>query len=234
MYSYYGSMIILIPAMILAMFAQTMVKSSFRKYSKVRNRRNYTGREVASMILSRKDIGFVDVKPVGGVLTDHYDPRNKSVNLSEEVYDKTSLSALAVAAHECGHAIQDDRNYFFLRFRHAILPAVNIASTTAMPLAMLGIFLGALSGVPGIGSLLLKLGIMLFAIVVLFHVVTLPVEFNASRRALIILEEEGFLDSEEIRGAKAVLRSAALTYVASAAVALSNLIRLILLSRRRS
>lgn len=233
MFTYYGSMIVLIPAMIFAMLAQSMVKGSFRKYSKVRNKRNYTGRDVASIILSRNDISFVDVKPVSGVLTDHYDPRNKSVNLSEEVYDKTSLSALAVAAHECGHAIQDDQNYFFLRFRHVILPVVNIANQTAMPLAMLGIFMGALSRTPGIGGLILKLAIMLFTLVVLFHVVTLPVEINASRRALIILEEEGFLDSEEIDGAKAVLRSAALTYIAGAAVALSNLIRLILLSRSR-
>lgn len=233
MFTYYGSMIVLIPAMIFAMIAQSMVKGSFRRYSKIRNKRNYTGKDVANIILSRNNIGFVEVRPVPGVLSDHYDPRNKSVNLSEEVYSKTSLAALAVAAHECGHAIQDDENYFFLRFRHAILPAVNIANQTAMPLAILGIFLGALTQTPGIGGLILKLSIMLFTLVVIFHVVTLPVEINASKRALVILEEEGFLDSEEIGGAKSVLRAAALTYIASAAVALSNLIRLILLSRSR-
>ncbi len=233
MLGYYGSMIVLIPAMLLAMFAQSAVKNTFRKYSTVRNRRNYTGREVASMILQRNGIGRVQVRPVAGVLTDHYDPRNKSVNLSQAVYDSNSLSALAVAAHECGHAIQDDKDYFFLRFRHAILPAVNIANTTAMPLAMLGLILGGASRTPGIGGFILEIAIILFSIVVIFHVITLPVEINASARALRILEEDGFLDSEEIGGAKAVLRSAALTYIGAAAVAASNLIRLILLSRRR-
>ncbi len=233
MFSYYGSMIVLLPAFVFAMLAQWGVKSAFKKYSKIRNRRNYTGRDVASLILKRNNIEYVDVLPVSGHLTDHYDPRNKTVNLSEDVYDSTSLAALAVAAHECGHAVQDATDYTYLRFRHAILPAVNIANSMAMPLALLGIMLGALSRVDSIGSFVLKLAILMFAVVVLFHIVTLPVEINASSRALKILLEDGYLDSEEISGAKSVLRAAAMTYIAAAAVALSNLIRFILLSRSR-
>ncbi len=229
---YYSSMILLIPAFIFAMIAQSMVKSNYRRFSKIANSRGYTGNQVASMILKRKGILYVRVNPVGGVLTDHYDPRNKTVNLSEGVYGSKSLSALAIAAHECGHAIQHDEDYPYLTIRSAILPAVNFANNTAMPLAFIGILLGAFSRTGGnIGHFILQVAIIMFAIVVLFHVLTLPVEINASRRALNILESDGYLADDEIRGAKKVLKAAAMTYVASAAVALSNLIRFILIAR---
>ncbi len=233
MLSYYGSMVVLIPAMLFAMLAQWSVKSTFAKYSKIRNKRNYTGRDAAELILKSSGIGYVRINAVRGSLSDHYDPRNQTVNLSEPVYGKTTLSALAVAAHECGHAMQDRDDYHFMRFRHFMLPAVNFANRTAMPLAIAGLVLGAGTQINGIGGLVLKIAILMFAVVLAFHVVTLPVEINASRRALRILEENGYLDSEEIGGAKAVLRAAALTYIAAATVALSNLLRFVLIARRR-
>ena len=233
MFGYYGSYILVIPAFIFALIAQQMVQGSFRRYSKFANRRGYTGADVATAILRRNGINHVAVEPVRGNLTDHYDPRTKTVRLSEGVYGSKSLAALSIAAHECGHAIQDEESYFFLRLRHSILPAVNIASNTATPLAFMGIFLGALSNVNSIGYLILQLAIIMFTVVVVFHVVTLPVELNASARAIRILENDGYLDQEEIIPARRVLRAAAMTYVAAAAVALSNLIRFVILSRSR-
>lgn len=226
-------MIYVIPAFILAMYAQYKVKNTYKKYSKFDNRRGFTGAEVAEMILRRKGIEHVRVEPVRGQLTDHYDPRSKTVRLSEGVYNSRSLAALSIAAHECGHAMQDADAYLFLRARHLIFPAVNIASRTASPLAFLGLFLGAMSNINSIGYLILQLAIVMFSVVVLFHTITLPVELNASSRALTVLEADGYLDREEIIPAKRVLRAAALTYVAAAAVALGNLIRFIILSRGR-
>lgn len=231
MWSYYGTMWMLIPAMILAMWAQSRVKSAYNKYSKVANRQGYTGAQVARMILDRKGVEHVEIEGVKGQLSDHYDPRSKTIRLSEGVYGSQSLAALVIAAHECGHAIQDEESYYFLKVRHAIAPAVGFANKSAMPLAMLGIFLGAASSVNSIGYLILQVAIVLFTGVVAFHVITLPVEFNASSRAMNILEEEGYLERDEVGPAKKVLDAAALTYVAAAAVALANLIRLIALSR---
>ncbi len=233
MLSYYGSMIVLVPAILFAMLAQWSVKSTFAKYSKIRNKKNYTGRDAAELILKSSGIGYVRINAVRGSLSDHYNPKNQTVNLSEPVYDKTTLSALAVAAHECGHAMQDRDDYHFMRFRHLMLPAVNFANRSAMPLAILGLVLGAGTQINSIGGFILKIAILMFAVVLAFHVVTLPVEINASRRALRILEDNGYLDSDEIGGAKAVLRAAALTYIAAAAVALSNLLRFVLIARRR-
>lgn len=231
MFGYYSSMIYVLPAFLLAMWAQSRVKSAYNKYSQVANRQGYTGAQIAEMILRRNGINHVDVEPVAGTMTDHYDPRKKVVRLSEGVYNSRSLAAISIAAHECGHAIQDDQEYLFLKVRHSIAPAVGFASKAATPLAILGIFLGAASQVGGIGSFVLQIAILMFTAVVVFHVVTLPVEFNASSRAMEILEAEGYLDREEIKPAKKVLDAAALTYVAAAAVALGNLIRFIMLSR---
>lgn len=231
MFGYYSSMIYVLPAFLLALWAQSRVKSAYRKYSQVANRQGYTGAQIAEMILSRQGINHVAIEPVAGTMTDHYDPRKKVVRLSEGVYNSRSLAAISIAAHECGHAIQDEQEYMFLKVRHSIAPAVGFASKAATPLAILGIILGAASQVGGIGSFVLQIAILMFTAVVVFHVVTLPVEFNASSRAMEILEAEGYLERDEIKPAKKVLDAAALTYVAAAAVALGNLIRLIMLSR---
>ncbi len=233
MFQYYSSMIYVLPAILFAMYAQSKVKSTYRKYSKYNNRNGYTGAEVAQMILSRKGIDHVVIEPVAGNLTDHYDSKNNVLRLSQGVYGSKSLAAIGIAAHECGHAIQDDEEYSFLRIRHAIVPVVNLASKSAMPLAFLGLVLGAATSINSIGYFVLQIAILMFTAVVVFHAVTLPVEFNASSRAIEVLEEEGILDSEEIIPAKRVLNAAAMTYIAAAAVAAANLIRFVMLSRGR-
>lgn len=220
-------------AMILAFYAQNKVNSTFNKYSRFSNRRGYTGRDVAEMMLRRAGLFDVRIEPIRGNLTDHYDPRAKVLRLSEPVYKSSSLSAIGVAAHECGHAIQHNEGYMFLIVRNAIVPAVNLSSQAAMPLFMLGMILGFGSGT-SLGWLFIQLGILLFTIVVAFQVITLPVEFNASNRAIHILLAEGYLDEGEIKSAKKVLNAAAMTYVAAAAVALANLVRLLLMARRRN
>lgn len=214
------SIIILIPAMILAFYAQSKVSSTFRKYSNHRNVRGYTGAQVAEMMLRRSGISDVRVEHIRGNLTDHYDPRNKVLRLSDSVYNSQSVAAVGVAAHECGHAIQHNTGYAFLTIRNAIVPVVNLGSRLSMPLIILGLFAGVY---------FIKLGIYMFAAVVAFQLLTLPVEFNASSRALTILEGEGYLSFDEMEPAKKVLSAAALTYVAAAAVAIANLLRLILI-----
>lgn len=231
-FSTQGILYLIIP-MLLAMYASSKVKSTYNKYSKVANSKGYTGADVARMILRKNGIDHVRVEQIAGNLTDHYDPQNSVLRLSQGVYGSTSIAALGIAAHECGHAIQDDESYFFLRLRHAFVPVTNFASKSAMPLAFLGIILGAGSTINSIGSLILQVAIWMFAAVVVFHVITLPVELDASRRALDILEGEGYLSREEIVPAKKVLRAAALTYIAAAAVALGNLLRFIMISRGR-
>ena len=220
-------------AMVLAFYAQSKVSSTFNKYSRFSNKRGYTGQEVAEMMLRRAGLFDVRVEPIRGNLTDHYDPRGKVLRLSDPVYKSTSLAALGVAAHECGHAIQHNEHYAFLIVRNAIVPAVNLSSQAAMPLFMLGMILGFGSGT-SLGWFFIQLGILLFTIVVAFQVITLPVEFNASSRAIHILLSEGYLDATEIKSAKKVLNAAAMTYVAAAAVSLANLVRLLLMARRRN
>lgn len=214
------SIIILIPAMILAFYAQSKVSSTFRKYSNHRNVRGYTGAQVAEMMLRRSGISDVRVEHIRGNLTDHYDPRNKVLRLSDSVYNSQSVAAVGVAAHECGHAIQHNTGYAFLTIRNAIVPVVNLGSRLSMPLIILGLFAG---------QYFIQLGIYMFAAVVAFQLFTLPVEFNASSRALAILEGESYLSYDEMEPAKKVLSAAALTYVAAAAVAIANLLRLILI-----
>ncbi|NLP46624.1 MAG: zinc metallopeptidase [Epulopiscium sp.] len=238
MYGYLGidpiSIIILFPAMILSLYAQTKVNSTFQRYLKVPNSQGYTGAEVAKRILDIAGVRDVRVEPISGSLTDHYDPRSKVLRLSESVFQGRSVAALGVAAHEAGHAIQHHEGYIFLNIRSAIVPIVNIGSRLAMPLILLGVFLGAMAS--SFGAIFIQLGIYLFAGVVLFQLVTLPVEFNASSRAITFLDSYGFLTNREVKPAKKVLSAAALTYVASAAVALANLLRFIVLfsgGRRR-
>lgn len=215
------TMVLLIPAMILALWAQMRVSSTYSKYSKIESAQGVTGEKAARYLLQRNGITDVDVEQVEGKLSDHYDPKVKKVRLSTANYQGHSLSALAVAAHEVGHAIQDKTGYLPLQMRHTILPATSIGSYAAFPLFLIGFFFNT--------PLLMDIGIILFAGVVLFHLVTLPVEFNASSRALVQLGDNGMLVQNEITGAKKVLNAAAMTYVAATAVSLMHLIRLIIL-----
>jgi Zn-dependent membrane protease YugP len=213
--------LLLIPVMILAIWAQMRVSSTYNKYSKISSAQGITGEKAANYLLQRNGVMDVKVEQVEGRLSDHYDPRTKKVRLSTDNYNGRSLAALAVAAHEVGHAIQDHKGYVPLKLRHAILPATNLGSWAAFPLFLIGFFFNT--------PLLMDIGIVLFAGVVVFHFVTLPVEFNASNRALAQLGDNGMLVQEEIRGARRVLNAAALTYVAATAVALVHLIRLLIL-----
>ena len=220
------TMILIIPAIILALYAQHKVRSTYEKFSKVRSATGRTGAEMAKYLLSANGLSHIEVVPVHGVLSDHYDPGKKKVCLSEHNFSEPSVAAVAVAAHECGHALQHARGYVPLNLRSAFVPAAQIGSTAAMPL----FFIGMIANIP----MLLTLGIVFFAGAVLFQVVTLPVEFDASSRALRELEERGLLASgQEVGMAKKVLDAAALTYVAAAAMALLQLVRLVLIRNSR-
>jgi uncharacterized protein len=218
-----STMVLLIPALILAIWAQIKVKSTYRKFQKVAASRGVTGAHVAKYILNQNGIHDVEVEPVGGELSDHYDPRVQKVRLSESNYYGKSLAALAVAAHEVGHVIQHKAGYAPLQLRQSILPVTSLASWAAFPLFLIGFFIGS--------PIMIQLGIYFFAAVVIFHFVTLPVEFNASNRAIKQLQGYGLLMQQEVNGARSVLNAAALTYVAAATMALLQLIRLIIISR---
>jgi Zn-dependent membrane protease YugP len=217
--------ILVMPAVFLSMYAQFKVNSTFNKYSQVLSRRGLSASDVAKMILQRNGLDYISVEHVSGKLSDHYDPKAKVVRLSDSVYNSTSIASIGVAAHECGHAIQHATSYSPLSIRNSIYPVVNISSNLSMPLILLGFIFGAAN--------LVEFGIILFAAVVLFQIITLPVEFNASRRALAILDENGILMGDELKSTKKVLSAAALTYVAAAIVAVANLLRLILVFRDR-
>lgn len=226
MYGYYGffwdpTYILVLIGVIICLVAQAKLKSTYSKYARIGSFSGMTGRETAETILRSQGILDVEVRPVSGELTDHYDPRNKTVNLSQTIYDRTSLAAVAVAAHECGHAVQDAKEYFPLRLRGAMVPVVNFGAQISWPLILIGLLLR--------GQTLISIGILLFSLSVIFQLVTLPVEYNASHRALILLEQQGILQSSEISGARAVLSAAALTYVAAAAGSLLQLLRLFIL-----
>lgn len=227
MYGYYfdPTYFLLIIGMILSMAASARVKSTFSIYSRVRSASGLTGAEAARRILHMAEITDVTVVPISGSLTDHYDPRNKQLALSQDVYDRTSVAAIGVAAHECGHAIQDAQNYVPLNLRSAIVPVANIGSTLSWPLFLAGLILSIRP--------LLTLGILLFSFAVLFQLVTLPVEFNASARALKMLGSSGMLGTDEVKSAKKVLTAAALTYVAALASSILQLLRLIILAGGR-
>lgn len=234
MYPYsFSYFYILIPAMILAVYAQSKVGSTFNKYSRVSNSRGFTGAEVARQLLSAAGIHDVTVERVGGNLTDHYDPRTKTLRLSDSVYGSTSIAAIGVAAHETGHAIQHDEGYVFLKLRSAMVPVTNIGSNLAMPLIVIGVLIGGMAG-SSFGYTIIQFGIVLFSLAVAFSLITLPVEFDASKRAIETLGMYNFLSDDELKPAKKVLSAAALTYVASAAVAISNLLRLVLMFGRRN
>jgi Zn-dependent membrane protease YugP len=207
------------------------VKGRFNKWAKVPNRRRITGREVAERMLHAAGIYDVGINQTHGVLTDHYDPRNKTVNLSEAVYNEASISAVAVAAHECGHAIQHHEAYAPLTLRHKLVPIANIGSRAAIWLFMIGLFMVYLTESTGM-MWIVDIGIICYATAVIFHLVTLPVEFNASLRALTTLRNSDILMDDEMPGARKVLSAAALTYVAAAAAAAIQLLRMIAIRKR--
>ena len=215
--------LVLIGAMI-CLIASAGVKSTYSKYSRYRSMSNMTGAQAAERILTSAGIYDVSIRHVSGNLTDHYDPRNKTLNLSDSVYGSTSVAAVGVAAHECGHAIQHQKNYAPLTIRGALVPVANFGSTISWPLILIGLFFTS-----NTGTLLINLGILCFSFAVIFQLVTLPVEVNASRRALKILGNTGILNSEELPMTRKVLKAAALTYVASAAAAILQLLRLVIL-----
>lgn len=219
-----GYLIFVLPAMIIAMIAQSKVSSTFNKYSKVINARGITGAEVAQKILNLYGIYDVTIEHVAGNLSDHFDPRTKVIRLSDGVYSNTSVAALGVAAHETGHAIQHSKGYMPIKMRNAVLPVANIGSNLAVPLVIMGIIFSF--------PALVNFGIILFSTVVLFQLITLPVEFNASKRAISVMEEQYILSDSELAGARKVLSAAAMTYVAATIVALGNLLRLIGIARR--
>jgi uncharacterized protein len=224
---YWGdwTFILLIPAFLFSLWAQYKTQSTFRRYSEIAASRGITADKVAGNILQSYGVGNVSVESTPGQLTDHYDPRTKVLRLSEGVYGNSSIAAIGVAAHEAGHAIQDARGFTPIKIRNAIVPVVNITSNLAIPLFIIGLF----ASLP----ILIQLGIYFFAGVVAFHLVTLPVEFDASSRALKVLRSGAFLNNEELGGAKAVLTAAAMTYIAAALMAILNLVRLLLIARDR-
>ena len=225
MYPFDSTIILLLPALIFTMWAQFKVKSTFAKYSEVRARRGVTADQVSRELLDRFGLTNVPVQRVAGQLTDHYDPRAKVLRLSDSVSGNPSIAAIGVAAHEVGHAIQDKEGYSFLRFRNAMVPAVNICSSAAMPLFFIGLLMSSLN--------LLNLGILLFCGVLVFHAVTLPVELDASSRAIKLLRETGLLNAEELKGAKSVLSAAAMTYIAALLTTIMTLVRLLALRNSR-
>ena len=228
--SYYfdSTYILVLIGVLISLAASGRMKSTFAKYQRVRSQRGISGRETAERILSNAGIYDVRVEQVSGNLSDHYDPKHKVLRLSDSTYHSTSVAAVGVAAHECGHALQDAKGYAPLGIRSALVPAANFGSMIAWPLIIIGLlFTGETS------SLFINLGIILFSVSVLFQLVTLPVEFNASRRALQVLGDSNLLYEDEMRGARKVLSAAALTYVAAAAAAILQLLRIVLLSGKR-
>ncbi len=222
--------ILVLAGVIICLLASSKMKSTFHRYSGVRNHSGVTGREAAEQILHRAGIYDVRVEHVSGELTDHYDPRSKVLRLSDATYSRTSVAALGVAAHECGHAIQHQTGYLPLQIRGALVPVANFGSTIAWPLILMGMFISSRSS-----GFLINLGILAFSLAVLFQIITLPVEFNASGRAVKILGESGMLYPEEVGATRKVLTAAALTYVAGAASAILQLLRILILTggRRR-
>lgn len=227
---YYGldwTYILVIIGAIFSIAASAKVNSTFNKYKRIRSTSGMTGAEAAERILHQNGIYDVGIEHIGGNLTDHYDPRSKMLRLSDATYSSTSVAAIGVAAHECGHAIQHKEEYGPLKLRTAIVPAANIGSRLGIPIILLGILLGG-------NYLLVQIGIWVFSLAVLFQIVTLPVEFNASKRALAMVEQYGILGSNEVEHTKKVLSAAAMTYVAAAAASILQLLRLVLLFGRRS
>lgn len=233
LYSLYGIdiyyVILLLPCILLASIASIMVNTTFKKYSKQRSMRNITGAEAAQRVLAANGVGNVRIERISGKLTDHYDPKTNVIRLSEEVYDSTSTAAIGVASHEAGHAVQYAKRYAPIKLRAAMVPVVNVGSRLSIPLILIGILLSSFGYYY---PLLIEIGILCFSLTLAFQLVTLPVEFNASRRAISTISQVNLLTEEEQKGAKRTLTAAAMTYVTAALVAAAQLLRLILLTRR--
>lgn len=227
--------VLVLPAILLAMISNIRVNSVFQKYSKVRNSRGLTGAQAAQMVLRENGLSDVRVEHISGTLNDHYDPRTRVISLSDAVYGSDSCAAVGVACHEAGHAIQHAENYAPLAFRNAIIPVTNIGSRLAVPLIIVGLILAGASSL--IGTYIAYAGIACFGLTTLFQLITLPTEFNASSRAMTALKEGNILDKEELGASRKVLSAAAMTYVAALAVSLAQLLRFVILinnsSRRR-
>lgn len=217
------TMILVLIGVVISGLASAKVNSTFNKYSRVRSKTGMTGAEAARRLLQSQGIYDVSIQRVSGKLTDHYDPRTKTLNLSDSVYSQTSVAAIGVAAHECGHAIQHNVEYIPLKIRGAIVPVVNIGQQLSWPLILIGMIIG------GLGSPLVEIGIICFSLAVLFQLVTLPVEFNASARAVRLLDSVGILAPDEVGITRKVLSAAAMTYVAGAATSILQLLRLVIL-----
>ncbi|WP_390887124.1 zinc metallopeptidase [Fundicoccus culcitae] len=226
MFGYDATIFLVLIGSAIVMYAQYKVQSTFNKYNEMESQNRMSGRQAASQILQSADLNQVAVEQVAGHLTDHYDPRSKVLRLSQSTYNETSIAAIAVAAHETGHALQDKEGYAFLKFRSLIAPAAQIGSSLAVPMMLLGWVLNIFS--------LVNLGIIAFGLVLLFQVITLPVEFNASSRALTMLENQQLVTAEELPAAKKVLNAAAFTYIAATLNSALTLLRFILISRRRN
>ena len=228
-------LVLIVPCLILSLLASSSVNSTFRRYSQIQNRRRLTGADAAQRVLSANGVSGVRIERVGGNLTDHYDPRSNVIRLSDSVYDSTSVAAIGVACHEAGHAVQYAQSYAPIKLRAAVIPITNFGSKIAMPLILLGILFSSFADY---SYALVYLGIACFGFSLVFQLITLPVEFNASRRALQTIENSQLLTEEEQRGAKKTLTAAAMTYVAATAVSLAQLLRLIVLfggrGRRRN
>ena len=233
-YYYYGFdwtyIVLVLPCLLLSLWASSNVNSTFRKYARQNSSRHITGAEAAQRVLAANGVRGVRIDRVSGNLTDHYDPRTNVIRLSDSVYSATSTAAIGVACHEAGHAVQYAQNYGPIKLRAAIIPITNFGSKIAMPLILLGILLSAMGE---ISYTFIYLGIAAFSLSLVFQLVTLPVEFNASRRAMEAIENANILTEEEQRGARKTLRAAAMTYVAATAVSLAQVLRLILIYGRR-
>lgn len=227
-FGYDSTYILVLIGVAICLLASSRVNRVFRKYSSVRSHSGMTGKEAAEKILKANGIYDVQVRHIPGNLTDHYDPRNKTLGLSDSTYGSASVAAIGVAAHECGHAVQHATGYMPLQLRGALVPVANFGSAIAWPLILIGLMISSRSAI-----LFIDLGILLFSAAVLFQIVTLPVEFNASSRAVKVLEKTGMLYPEEVKQTKAVLSAAALTYVAGAASAVLQLLRLLIIGGRR-
>lgn len=214
-------LLLVIPALILSVVAQIAVKSAYKKMAKVYSSRGYTGAQAASAVLRYYNINDVRIEKIGGTLSDHFDPRTNVISLSQDVYDSPSIASVGIACHEAGHAAQHALGYKPIQWRNSILPVCKIGSWAGIPLAFAGYFLGF--------ETLVWIGLLLYSAIMIFQMVTLPVEFDASHRALQVIEETGMLAGDELSGAKKVLRSAAMTYVASLAVTMANLLRFFLI-----
>lgn len=232
MYFDWTYLVLVLPCVLLSLWASSSVNSTFQKYAKQFNRRGITGAQAAQRVLSANGVSGVRIEQVSGNLTDHYDPRTNVIRLSDSVYASTSTAAIGVACHEAGHAVQYAQSYGPIKLRAAIIPVTNIGSKLAMPLILLGLLLTAFEN---FSYTLVYLGIACFGLSLVFQLITLPVEFNASRRAMNAIEEYDILTDEEQQGARRTLRAAAMTYVAATAVALAQLLRLLLIfgGRRR-